>query len=150
MSLLPNYLWPFINCWSMLRISHYNYFPTASCLNATEMVLSSLSTTLTYAFPLQRDINFCSYSKFSSVWGKNISTTNSKSFNAAFCYFWHVFKTPVQNTEGIPQKEKTHHNITPPPTKTDVVEESCSTMAWCYCLSSFLLFLSAHFHFFLL
>lgn len=43
----------------MLGISHYNYFPTASCLNATEMVLSSLSTTLTYAFPLQRDINFC-------------------------------------------------------------------------------------------
>lgn len=58
MPLFPNYLWPIINCWSMLGISHYNYFPTTSCLDATETILSSLNTAPTYAFPLQSDTIF--------------------------------------------------------------------------------------------
>jgi len=71
MPLFPNYLWPIINCWSMLGISHYNYFPTASCLDATETVSSSLSTAPTYAFTLQSDTIFCCLTcDFSSVLGK--------------------------------------------------------------------------------
>lgn len=58
----------------MLGISHCNYFPMASCLDATETVLSSLSMTPTYTCPLQSDNIFCW--DFNSAVLKNISTTN--------------------------------------------------------------------------
>lgn len=74
MPLFTNYLWPIINYWSVLGISHYNYFPTASCLDATESVLSSFSTTPTYTFALQSDNIFCW--DFNSAVLKNIPTKN--------------------------------------------------------------------------
>lgn len=73
----------------MLGISHYNYFPTASCLDATEMVLSSFSTTPTYTFPLQSDNIFCLHFN-SAVFKKYFyyklhSTVSIYKLRAPFC-----------------------------------------------------------------
>lgn len=96
---------------------------------------------------------FCLMCDFSSVWGKNISATNTKSFKAPFHYFWHVFKTPVENTERIPQKNKTKPQTKPKKTHRNWCSSRIlfsNNVILLSNLLSFLLFLLAHFHFFLL
>lgn len=48
MALFPNDLWLIINCWSILGISHYNYFPIVSCLAVIEFYQSSLQHQYTH------------------------------------------------------------------------------------------------------
>ena len=107
----------------------------------------------------QHSTNICIYSAkwyyflLSYMWfffstRKNISTINSRNFKVAFCYLWHVFKTPVQHTQRAFPRKKKKKKTTKNSTKTDVVGESCSTIMWLYCLSSSLFHSFSTFSFF--